>query len=140
VAGRRRIGVLLAGDHIDIMGIAFSPDGKTIAVARGDPLNFFPGEVDLWNVPALRPMGEPLTHGSDGFSSVAFSPDGRNLAAGSCVGSVMLWDIASQQLVCEPLTGHTNMVTWTAPNSVDTQLSGFSQLLLVLSRAQIAQS
>jgi hypothetical protein len=29
---------------------------------------------------------------------------------------------------------------WTAPNSVDTQLRGYSQLLLVLSRAQIAQS
>jgi len=31
-------------------------------------------------------------------------------------------------------------VLWTAPNSVDTELSGFSQLLLVLRRAQIAQS
>jgi len=31
------------------------------------------------------------------------------------------------------------MLRWTAPNSVDMQLSGFPQLLLVLSRAQIAQ-
>jgi len=34
----------------------------------------------------------------------------------------------------------TRNFDWTAPNKVDTQLGGFSQLLFVLGRAQVAQS
>ena len=65
--------------------MAFSPDGKTIAAGYGDPR--WPrdgGGVVLWDVAARkRLVDEPLAV-KEGYRmrSVAFSPDGKTIAAG----------------------------------------------------------
>jgi serine/threonine protein kinase/WD40 repeat protein len=64
---------------------AFSTDGKLLALAHDRP-----GAVVLYD-PATGQVARDLWHGDDDTREVAFSPDGRWLAAG-CVGRVHLWD------------------------------------------------
>jgi WD40 repeat protein len=43
-------------------------------------------------------------------TSVAFSPDGKQIVSGSFDETICLWDAASGQLVASPLNGHSNAV------------------------------
>lgn len=81
-AQRRRAGDTTGFDDV-VFGIAFSPDGRTLAVARGasEPSQRF-GRVELWDTDT-----ETLRHVIKGFDgpvrSVSFSPDGQTLVSGS---------------------------------------------------------
>ena len=55
--------------------VAFSPDGKTLAMASRE------GNVQLWDV-ATGKLLETLKGHSSAVLAVAFSPDGRTLASG----------------------------------------------------------
>ncbi len=72
----------------DINDIAFSPDGKLLAIAGDD------GNIRLCdlNTGAER---HALTGHTQGVSAVAFSPDGRWLASASEDSTIRLWDIAA---------------------------------------------
>lgn len=77
--------------------LAFSPDGRTLALCNQNASFANVGLYDLLNA-ALRVL--PLAHG-DFLHCVAFSPDGERLATGAADERVFVWDLAGQKVVAE---------------------------------------
>jgi WD40 repeat protein len=82
----------------------FSPDGRLIAVGlkeRG---------IALWDARKLTPVGVPLLDTDGEVKTLAFSPDGRKLAAVTKT-MLTLWDVGSRSRLLEPLfVGNPAMV------------------------------
>ena len=72
-----------------VTGIAYSPEGTRIAIARSD------GTAWLLDARTLRPAGPAFSVSAAGNAeSVAFSPDGKLLATAGDDGTVRLWSLA----------------------------------------------
>ena len=105
-----------------VSGVAFSPDGKTIAAGYyfggvfsggGDG----GGGVVLWDVAARERLSDdPLAVTEGSVKGVAFSPDGKTIAAGydGRDGGVVLWDVAAQRLADASLAVTEGSVTGVA--------------------------
>lgn len=74
------------GDSVTV--VAFSPDGKTLALASGDRT------IWLWDA-ALGTHQQTLEGHVNSVNAVAFSPDGKTLASASDDGTIRLWDAAT---------------------------------------------
>jgi WD40 repeat protein/serine/threonine protein kinase/tetratricopeptide (TPR) repeat protein len=70
--------------------VAFSPDGKTLAMAS------YEGAVQLWDI-ATGKLLETLKGHSSAVCAVVFSPDGRTLASGSTDQTVRLWNVETRR-------------------------------------------
>ncbi len=68
-----------------VMAVAWSPDGTSLAVSAGDNIHLY--RADSWERITTVYIGA-LTH------SLAFSPQGGWLAAGSRDGNLRLWKVA----------------------------------------------
>ena len=82
---------------LGIESMCFAPDGKTLASSSMSRLSIGTAVWDTATgrlVRILQVAEGRLPEGSGEVSEVAFSPDGRSLAA--CVhGAVVIWDVAS---------------------------------------------
>ncbi len=123
--GQGRITLWEAGEGLRtiklLSGLAatFSPDGQTLAIASE------PDEktqamrvilVDARSGAVRRELGAvPFVH------HLAFSPDGRWLAAASLEHAVRLWDLASGK-EARRLEGHADQVNWVAFSPDSTRL------------------
>jgi len=93
----------------DVNGLAWSPDGSTLAAANQD------GGVRLWDPRDKKLVARLLRHG--GWSrGVAWSPDGRTLASSGQDGMLRLWDPdAKKQLhAYRSAASDTWAVAWSA--------------------------
>jgi WD40 repeat protein len=112
--------VLATNPNIPSMwGIAFSPDGRTIATAQSPPYPSFTiaGAIRLFDAESLRPRRTLARLEGDAFSAIGFSPNGRALAFGTDLGASGIYDVASgRRLVSFP--GHTTNI-WQVEFSPD---------------------
>ncbi|MGH3887835.1 MAG: TIR domain-containing protein, partial [Pseudonocardiaceae bacterium] len=93
-----------------VNGVAFAPDGRTLATTSADQT------ARLWDLSDRnrpRPLGPPLTGHTNAVTGVAFAPDGRTLATTSTDQTARLWDLSDRNRprpLGPPLTGHTGVV------------------------------
>jgi WD40 repeat protein len=85
-----------------VWALAFSPDGRTLAVAgegerTGEKSPRARGEAGLWDV-RTGTQRQVLRGYVGHVHCVAFSPDGRTVAAGDERGQALLWEVPSGQL------------------------------------------
>jgi serine/threonine protein kinase/Tol biopolymer transport system component len=87
------------GRFSSVRSVAFSPDGKTLAVG-GFANRDGKDKTYLWDV-ATRRLIATLTNPikDQHFVSPAFSPDGKILATGDGEGRTYLWDVATRRLI-----------------------------------------
>jgi hypothetical protein len=86
-----------------VEGLAFSPDGGTLASSSTDTT------VRLWNLADLGEVPVVLAHEAAAVG-VAFSPDGTTLATGSIDMTVRLWDVRRPSEEPIILRGHADWV------------------------------
>ncbi len=109
--------VVLAEHEAGAWSLAFSPDGRRLAVGakRDDTvllLDLSDPDAGLVFGAAETPVRDPVSEGGfyPGGVPVAFSPDGRTLASGSRRGSVRLWDPGAPTKPVREYRGHEGPV------------------------------
>jgi cellulose biosynthesis protein BcsQ len=104
---------LLEGHTGAVTGVAFAPDGHTLATAGAD------GTALLWDVtnPSQPRRSGSLTGHTGAVNGVAFAPDGHTLATAGADGTALLWDVTNPsqpRRSGDPLTGYTGAVNGVA--------------------------
>ncbi len=77
--------------------LAFSPDGRLLAIAGGSPESVS-GEVELLNVATGKITANWQLPGTTEVHTVAFSPDGKTLVTGDDKGVTTMWEVATHRI------------------------------------------
>ena len=106
--------------------IAYSPDGKWLATASGDPGQY--GSAKLW---LAEPDGggkpvRDLFEGGDAVFAVAFSPDSKTVAAAGADRAIRLWEVESGKLL-STIEDHADWVLDVAFSPDGTRLASASR-------------
>lgn len=96
----------LAGHSNEVRSLVFSPDGKLLATAGGNPGQY--GEIKVWDTASGKELRVWRGH-RDNIFAIAFSPDGKQLATCSYDKLIKLWDAATGNEV-KTLKDHTDPV------------------------------
>jgi WD40 repeat protein len=86
------------------IGVAFSPDGKLLAVTVQNNL------VGLYDASTHKLIGKPLENVDSPILSTAFAPDSERLATGTASGLVQQWNIGEQKVIEPPLEGDEGII------------------------------
>jgi WD40 repeat protein len=98
----------LARDATWVEALTFSADGKLAA----QPVSMFammlphPGPVTVWEAASGRQLGSYKGCSWLGEKALAFSPDGKTLAAGDWHGSICSWDVKTGEEYPALRVGH----------------------------------
>jgi WD40 repeat protein len=92
--------------HTDrCLGLAFSPDGRTLTTCASTGTSGGKGEVLLWDTTTWKKTGSLI--GATGVMMLDYNPSGTLLATGHADWGVRLWETCTGREVCK-LVGHTD--------------------------------
>ena len=87
--------------------LAFSPDGKTLAIGSGEPSRS--GDITLWDMSTGKLTKDYAERHLDSIFALDFSPDGKLLASGGADKAVRITDLSTGKVV-KVFEGHTHHV------------------------------
>jgi len=123
---RAPTGAALSVDGSPVITTAFSPDSKLLATGHCTQPNpstgCDEGKVYLWDAADGQRLGEMQGLLLSSPLSLAFSHNGKLLAAGDLAGQIHLWDVSSFQLIGQPFRIEIGAVLSLAFNADDTRL------------------
>src|SRR5262249_38413813 len=90
-----RVEPVILPDKTEVNGLAFSPDGESIAAACGN------GSVKVWNCKTRKVIQRIPNAEADAVFSVAFHPKGKHLASVGADQKVKVWDLTTGENVFE---------------------------------------
>lgn len=98
-----------------VQSVAFSPKQQANLLATGgctlDEAGFCQtGEIRLWDAVQQQTLGAFQGH-TDFVQTLAFSPDGSQLASGGYDGSVILWDVETHRQLISQIKAFDNFIT-----------------------------
>jgi WD40 repeat protein len=103
------VGSPLDFDKAEIWQVAFTPDGRLLAVAvdPNHPEQFGAqlrqGNVQFWDVKSRRRVGPAITPGAGSVFALAFNREGTLMATGSYRGQLDLWDLPTRTRHGKPM-------------------------------------
>src|SRR5262249_7111245 len=116
-----------------VYGVAFSPDGGTLAAA------LFNGTAHVWDAATGKELRVLKGHVEE-VRAVAFSPDGKTLATGGEDQTVRLWDVTTgrQRLAPGGLDGLVRRIAF-APDGRTVATAGEEKVIRLLDAATGAE-
>ncbi len=100
----KAVGAPFTGHTDDVLAIAFTNDGRTMATGSVDK------RVRFWQVNSRTPRGGPVIGHTADVADVAFSPDGGTLLSGSWDTTARAWRVPETFSVSRFLSGHVGEV------------------------------
>jgi WD40 repeat protein len=135
----------MPGGFAAVTALAFSPDGRTLAVAHGgerliDPATGGAGAgpplLGLWELASGHLRVEYKGH-QGGITCLAFAPDGLTLASGGVDTTVLVWDVGARHgLGPLTLTAAELQAEWVALAKPDAKPAFQAQRRLIASPAE----
>jgi WD40 repeat protein len=86
---------------MQISAMAYSPDGKLLALARGGEVDGLNGKVFFIDSGSGKKIRELTPGHLNGATDLAFHPDGKHLASAGRDTTVRIWNVADGKLVKE---------------------------------------
>jgi WD40 repeat protein len=85
----------LKGHKAQVNDIAFILGTRLLATSSDDK------SLRVWNLDTGNQVGEPLLAHDAGVTRIAASPDGRWIVSGAADGSILVWEVATNETVAE---------------------------------------